>query len=396
VCPALTRASGQSVQKHFVFAENSQCENQDGHCLGILRHAVVAADPALFVDPDRVLANFAPNKRCATWRSVRLTHFSAGSPAPARMQQIQPVFDEGMAAWFRLSRFVDAQERDVNEVQAELKSGHKSSHWIWYHLPQLKILGKSFMAREKYGITCRAEAEQYAAHPVLGARLEELSRILLAQPNRDPVRIFGTTDAVKTRSCMTLFDSVKPGSVYGEVLARLFDKKRCDITLDFLRPPNVSIWRGTLFEALQPAPAPGSHVVIPGSPLLEGPLSSHVTLSHGLLWPDNFVVALAEAKAQMEPENGKLTVRVMKSCDAELREECFQFGNNDQMLTEALAKCGLQVEGDLGTAATQVKATKEMVAQTMRMWGSLAKGSKAEKVDAVWRIAHCTLKKDSA
>jgi uncharacterized protein (DUF1810 family) len=319
------------------------------------------------------------------------------------MQQIQPVFDPEVAAWFGLSRFVDAQEDDVSEVQAELKSGHKSSHWIWYHLPQLKILGKSFMAREKYGITCRAEAEQYAAHPVLGARLEELSRILLAQPNTDPVRIFGSTDAVKTRSCMTLFDSVKPGSVYAEVLARLFDKKRCDITLAFLRPPNLSKWPGTLFEALQPTPAPGSHVVIPGSPPLEGPPSSHVMLSHvmlshGLLWPDNFASALAEAKAQMEPENGKLTVCVMKSCslDAELREECFQFGNNDQMFTEALAKCGLQVEGELGTEATQVKAKKEMLAQTLSIWGVVAKGAKAEKVDSVWRIAHCVVKKDSA
>jgi uncharacterized protein (DUF1810 family) len=194
------------------------------------------------------------------------------------MQQNQSVYDGDVAAWFRLSRFVEARELDVEQVQAELKSGHKSSHWIWYHLPQLKILGKSFMAREKYGITCRAEAEQYAAHPVLGPRLEELSRILLAQLNTDPVRIFGSTDAVKTRSCMTLFDSVKPGTVYAEVLARLYDKKRCDVTLAFLRPLDVRFWPGSLFVPLQPAPAPGSRIVAPGAPLVEGPLSARRVL----------------------------------------------------------------------------------------------------------------------
>jgi hypothetical protein len=66
------------------------------------------------------------------------------------------------------------------------------------------------------------------------------------------------------------------------------------------------------------------------------------------------------------------------------------------MFAEALAKCGLEVEGDVGTVATKAKANKEMVVQTRRIWGTLAQNVKAEKVQAQWRVANCTLKKTTA
>ena len=42
-----------------------------------------------------------------------------------------------------LERFVDAQERMYEMALAEVKSGKKLSHWIWYIFPQLKGLGSS-------------------------------------------------------------------------------------------------------------------------------------------------------------------------------------------------------------------------------------------------------------
>ncbi len=44
---------------------------------------------------------------------------------------------------FSLSRFTSAQEGIYDNVLAELKSGQKRSHWMWYIFPQLDGLGRS-------------------------------------------------------------------------------------------------------------------------------------------------------------------------------------------------------------------------------------------------------------
>jgi uncharacterized protein (DUF1810 family) len=106
-----------------------------------------------------------------------------------------------------LERFLIAQARDYEQALAELKAGQKRSHWIWYVLPQLRGLGRSDMARY-YGIRDRSEAEAYIAHPVLGQRLVECVEAVLTHPDRSAVEIFGVVDAVKFRSCLTLFGEV--------------------------------------------------------------------------------------------------------------------------------------------------------------------------------------------
>ncbi len=108
-----------------------------------------------------------------------------------------------------LERFVLAQERDYARALAELSAGRKQSHWIWYVLPQLRELGRSQMARE-YGIAGRQEALDYVAHPVLGPRLVETVRAVLRHPERAAAEILGEIDAVKFRSCLTLFAQVAP------------------------------------------------------------------------------------------------------------------------------------------------------------------------------------------
>lgn len=108
-----------------------------------------------------------------------------------------------------LERFVRAQERDYARALAELSAGRKQTHWIWYILPQLRELGRSTMAHE-FGIAGRSEAADYFAHPVLGARLVECVNAMLGHADRTAVEILGEIDAMKFRSCLTLFAEVVP------------------------------------------------------------------------------------------------------------------------------------------------------------------------------------------
>jgi len=110
---------------------------------------------------------------------------------------------------FDLSRFVQAQDDRYDQALAELRAGRKRSHWIWYILPQLQALGRSAMARE-YGIEGLDEAAAYLAHPVLGPRLLACVKALLTHRDRAATDILGEVDAMKLRSCLTLFQVAAP------------------------------------------------------------------------------------------------------------------------------------------------------------------------------------------
>ena len=53
---------------------------------------------------------------------------------------------------FDLQRFVLAQRSSYETALAELRAGHKRTHWIWFVLPQLRGLGASSMA-QAYGLS---------------------------------------------------------------------------------------------------------------------------------------------------------------------------------------------------------------------------------------------------
>ncbi|RYU58426.1 DUF1810 domain-containing protein [Methylolobus aquaticus] len=108
-----------------------------------------------------------------------------------------------------LERFVRAQEHDYSTALAELRAGLKRAHWIWFVLPQLRGLGQSHMA-QVYGLANREEATAYARHPVLGPRLVECVNAILTHADRSAVDILGDIDAIKFRSCLTLFIEVAP------------------------------------------------------------------------------------------------------------------------------------------------------------------------------------------
>jgi uncharacterized protein (DUF1810 family) len=113
-------------------------------------------------------------------------------------------FSSGDADPFDLQRFADAQDRVYATVLAELRKGAKRSHWIWFVFPQLRGLGHSATAQH-YGISSLDEARAYLAHPVLGPRLHECTRLVVAIDGRSADEIFGWPDNLKVRSSMTLF-----------------------------------------------------------------------------------------------------------------------------------------------------------------------------------------------
>jgi uncharacterized protein (DUF1810 family) len=123
---------------------------------------------------------------------------------------------------FDLERFVRAQDPVIDTVLAELRAGAKETHWMWFVFPQLGVLGRSDMAR-RYGISGLAEARAYLAHPVLGPRLKTCCELLLQHGDRTARQIFGATDEVKLRSCLTLFHDADPAEpAFGACLARFF------------------------------------------------------------------------------------------------------------------------------------------------------------------------------
>ena len=135
---------------------------------------------------------------------------------------------------YDLARFVEAQRDTYDQALAELRSGRKRTHWMWWVFPQFEGLGVSATS-QRYAITSAAEAEAYLSHPVLGPRLEESVESVLAIDGRSARDIFGSPDDMKLRSCATLFAQVAaPGSGFERLLGRYFAGEPDDQTLRLL------------------------------------------------------------------------------------------------------------------------------------------------------------------
>jgi uncharacterized protein (DUF1810 family) len=131
-----------------------------------------------------------------------------------------------------LERFVQAQDRGgtYERALAELRAGRKTSHWMWFVFPQVAGLGRSPMAQE-FAISSLAEAQAYLAHPVLGPRLVSCAEILTTLSGRGAEEIFGSVDAMKLRSSMTLFARAAPdNAVFAEVVRQYFEGRFDELT----------------------------------------------------------------------------------------------------------------------------------------------------------------------
>jgi uncharacterized protein (DUF1810 family) len=105
---------------------------------------------------------------------------------------------------------------------------------MWYVFPQ--IAGLRFSSTSKfYAVKDRAEAELYLAHPVLGARLIEISEALLEVEEKTANQIFGSPDDVKLKSCLTLFGALENAHpVFQRVLDKYFGGAKDQRTLQII------------------------------------------------------------------------------------------------------------------------------------------------------------------
>jgi uncharacterized protein (DUF1810 family) len=138
---------------------------------------------------------------------------------------------------YDLQRFVAAQAPVFDAVVAELEAGRKRSHWMWFVFPQLRQLGRSSTAQH-YGLGGVDEARAYWGHPLRGARRRRCCELIDALPAATTaLTIFGPVDAMKLRSCLTLFERAAPDEpLFARLLARDFAGGRDDATLQLIGP----------------------------------------------------------------------------------------------------------------------------------------------------------------
>lgn len=133
-----------------------------------------------------------------------------------------------------LNRFVLAQARNFSDAEREVATGAKITHWMWYVFPQLRGLGISNFA-QLYGLDGAPEAHAYLAHPILGPRLIHMCQLMLTHVGTPPQDILGQIDAMKLRSCATLFASLDgTDPVFQRILDRFYDGQPCTKTLALL------------------------------------------------------------------------------------------------------------------------------------------------------------------
>jgi uncharacterized protein (DUF1810 family) len=135
----------------------------------------------------------------------------------------------------KFAEFVTAQDAVYDAVRRELAAGRKETHWIWFVFPQLAGLGRSPMS-QKFGLASTTEARSYLEHGILGPRLRECTRLMLAAPNRSIGSILGYPDDLKFRSSMTLFAAAAPEeSLFDAALEKFFGGERDALTIRLLR-----------------------------------------------------------------------------------------------------------------------------------------------------------------
>ena len=132
---------------------------------------------------------------------------------------------------FNLQRFVDAQSAVYDTVRGELRRGRKHSHWMWFIFPQIAGLGHSVMA-QRYAISSYAEARAYLEHPILGPRLRECTRLVLAVDRKSAYEILGSPDDMKFRSSLTLFSyATADNQIFRDALQKYFDGDEDTLTI---------------------------------------------------------------------------------------------------------------------------------------------------------------------
>ncbi len=134
---------------------------------------------------------------------------------------------------FDLDRFVNAQEGTFEQALDEIRRGAKRSHWMWFIFPQISGLGTSAMA-QRFAIRSLAEAKAYLQHPLLGQRYDEGVAALQDLKDTTADQVFGSIDAIKLRSSLTLFSSAEDRAIFQAAIRRWFGSPD-ERTIEILR-----------------------------------------------------------------------------------------------------------------------------------------------------------------
>lgn len=139
-----------------------------------------------------------------------------------------------------------------NTALREIINGKKESHWIWYIFPQIKGLGKSQICLE-YDIISLKEAKAFLEDDILGNNLSEITKYLLNNKydkNKEIRQIMNELDAMKLKSCMTLFNTLfklgyynknyqgikdKNITIFKEVINVFYNGKEDELTKEILK-----------------------------------------------------------------------------------------------------------------------------------------------------------------
>ncbi len=113
-----------------------------------------------------------------------------------------------------LQRFITAQDRTSNgykDALAEIRKGHKTSHWIWYIFPQITGLSdKPSDNTRLYALQSFQEAKAYLKHALLRQRLLEITQaaytaLATGKTKTILALLSSQIDVTKFQASMTLF-----------------------------------------------------------------------------------------------------------------------------------------------------------------------------------------------
>ena len=134
---------------------------------------------------------------------------------------------------YDFGRFVQAQSPSYATALMEMRRGAKRSHWMWFVFPQVAGLGSSDMAR-RFAIGGIEEARAYYAHPLLGERYRECVAVLQDLTGTTAQFVFGSVDAMKLRSSLTLFWRATDAPMVKAAIDQWFDGAPDEATIAIL------------------------------------------------------------------------------------------------------------------------------------------------------------------
>ena len=133
---------------------------------------------------------------------------------------------------FDIERFYDVHRIYFDTALIEIQSGRKTSHWMWYIFPQLKVLGQSYNA-VYYGLENAKEAKLFYDDTYLGTNLKKICKTLLECESSDALEIFGYPDNLKLCSSMTLFYIATGDELFKAILEKFYEGKQDELTLSY-------------------------------------------------------------------------------------------------------------------------------------------------------------------